>query len=136
MWILLNCDSIFKNSSQNWTLFFEIRCHCEISWPSALIFFRNLKSLSLVFLSFFGGVEIGMKIHFMVGCFTLVLKIGKKVYYGFAAVKCKKNCLKLPDSSRNPIKKFYISKCHTLQNVKFEMSGYSNTTNTQVESLV
>ena len=70
MWILLNCDSIFKNLSQNWTLFFEIRCHCEKSWPSALIFFRNLKSLSLVFLSFFGGVEIGMKIHFMVGCFT------------------------------------------------------------------
>ena len=31
-------------------------------------------------------------------------------------------------------KNFYISKCHTLQNVKFEMSEYSNTTNMHLEN--
>ena len=37
--------------------------------------------------------------------------------------------LKLPNSSRKSIKKFSHFKIFTLQNVKFEMSGYSNTTN-------
>ena len=34
--------------------------------------------------------------------------------------------LKLPNSSRKPIKKFLHFKILTLQNVKFEMSEYSN----------
>ena len=46
------------------------------------------------------------------------------------AVKCKKNfCLKLPNSWRKPIKNFLHFKMFTLQNVKFEMSEYINTTN-------
>ena len=50
------------------------------------------------------------------------------IVYGSVAVKCKKKLLKLPNSLRKPIKNFYISKCHTLSNLKFEMSEYSNTT--------
>ena len=38
-------------------------------------------------------------------------------------------CAKLPNSSRKPIKKDLHFKILTLQNVKFEMSEYSNTTN-------
>ena len=37
-------------------------------------------------------------------------------------------CLKLPTSSRKPIKRFLHFKMLTLQNVKFEMSEYSNMT--------
>ena len=51
------------------------------------------------------------------------------------AVKCKKvlhfemkNFFLLKTSFiQNSIKNFYISKCHTLQNVKSKMSEYSNT---------
>ena len=36
-------------------------------------------------------------------------------------------CLKLPNSSRKSIKKFLHFKFFTFQNVKFEISGYNNT---------
>ena len=58
---------------------------------------------------------------------------------GPVAVKCKKNYILKYDfffaqncqiHQENQSKNFYISKCHTLQNVKFEMSEYSKTTNT------
>ena len=41
-------------------------------------------------------------------------------------------CLKLPKSSRKPIKKFLHVKMLTLQNVIFEKSEYSNTFNETV----
>ena len=42
---------------------------------------------------------------------------------------CRIFLLKIPYSSRKPIKKILHSKMLTLQNVKFEMSEYSNMTN-------
>ena len=56
-----------------------------------------------------------------------------KKYNGSVAVKCKKNLLKIAEViEKTNQKNFYISKCHTLQNVKLKMSEYSNTTNVQI----
>ena len=59
------------------------------------------------------------------------------ILIGSIAVKCKKKiafwnvkifCLELPNSSKKPIKKSLHFKMLTIQNVKFEMPEYSNTT--------
>ena len=67
----------------------------------------------------------------------LIKWVNAHKYLGTIAVKCKKKiafwnvnffCLKLFNSSRKPIKKLLHLKMLTLQNVKFKMSEYSNTT--------